>query len=199
MSGVDSTTVPATRDPALAVQHPDEEFAVLRFRERFRENYWLRRDPIYRDRLRWRAHTFRHLVHLLPGQSILEIGCGQGLFTQALAKVSRGRNPITAVSLDREHSPAPGFPENAEFLCATSLPGELAGRQFDFVVAMDLLDRRNAAWFASQIHDLLKPGGQVVFYESNPWNVVLKLRRALSRLLRGVTGAGCSAGRSSTS
>jgi len=123
-------------------------------------------------------------VHLIPGQSILEIGCGQGLFTQALAQVSKGRNPITAVSLDAEHMPAPGFPQNAEFRCATSLSGELAGRQFDYIVALDLLDRRNAAWFARQIYDLLKPGGQVVFYESNPWNVVLRVRRALSRVLR---------------
>ena len=28
---------------------------------------------------------------------------------------------------------------------------------------------------------MLKPGGEVIFYESNPWNVVLKLRRLLSR------------------
>src|SRR5206468_5607536 len=30
--------------------------------------------------------------------------------------------------------------------------------------------------------DLLAPGGQVLFYESNPWNVVLNLRRGLGRL-----------------
>ena len=35
------------------------------------------------------------------------------------------------------------------------------------------------------VYDLLKPGGQVVFYESNPWNVVLKLRRVVARLFGG--------------
>lgn len=28
---------------------------------------------------------------------------------------------------------------------------------------------------------MLKPGGEVIFYESNPWNVVLKLRQSLTR------------------
>ena len=32
------------------------------------------------------------------------------------------------------------------------------------------------------VYDLLKPGGQVLFYESNPWNVVLKLRRSMAPL-----------------
>ena len=58
----------------------------------------------------------------------------------------------------------------------------LRGRQFNFVVAMDLLDKDNCAEVLKIVYDLLKPGGQVLFYESNPWNVVLRLRRAVARL-----------------
>ena len=47
----------------------------------------------------------------------------------------------------------------------------MQGRQFDFVVAMDLLDRGNCAEVLKIVYDLLRPGGQVLFYESNPWNV----------------------------
>ena len=57
--------------------------------------------PILEDRLLWRAQTFRHMVHLLPGQTILEIGCGQGMFTSKLHRVSRGENAITAVTFVR--------------------------------------------------------------------------------------------------
>jgi len=31
------------------------------------------------------------------------------------------------------------------------------------------------------LHDVLAPGGEVIFYESNPWNPVLSLRRMLFR------------------
>jgi dolichol-phosphate mannosyltransferase len=70
---------------------------TLGVRERYRDQYWLTRDPIYHDRLLWRAQSFRHMVHLLPMQSILELGCGQGLLTRQLVRVSRGENPITSV------------------------------------------------------------------------------------------------------
>ncbi|HEY8650399.1 MAG TPA: hypothetical protein VIL70_05750, partial [Chthoniobacterales bacterium] len=58
--------------------------SVLAARERYRDDYWRKHDPIAADRLQWRAQTFRHIVHLLPGQTILELGCGEGLFTRAL-------------------------------------------------------------------------------------------------------------------
>jgi dolichol-phosphate mannosyltransferase len=62
-------------------------------------------------------------------------------------------------------------------------PQRLEGRQFDFIVAMDLLDKRVCAWLLQYAMDLLKPGGQVLFYESNPWNIMLKLRRYFSQWL----------------
>src|SRR5262245_51557146 len=71
---------------------------TLAEREKFRERYQREKDPICADRLSWRAQTFRHMVHLLPGQTILEIGSGDGAFVQQLWRVSRGQNPITAVT-----------------------------------------------------------------------------------------------------
>ena len=65
---------------------------TLAIREQFRDHYLQRRDPIAEDRMLWRAQTFRHMVHLLPGQTILELGCGQGIFTRQLVRVSRGEN-----------------------------------------------------------------------------------------------------------
>jgi len=40
-----------------------EYIEQLSYREKYRDDYLLNRDPIYRDRLFWRAQTFRHLVH----------------------------------------------------------------------------------------------------------------------------------------
>lgn len=155
---------------------------TLGMREQYRDQYWQRRDPICEDRLLWRAQTFRHMVHLLPDQAVLELGCGQGLFTRQLFHVSRGENPITTVTFNADNIRPEDLPASIEFLRTSSLPGELAGRQFDFIVAMDLLDKRNCAWVLQNVYELLKPGGQVIFYESNPWNVVLKFRQSISQL-----------------
>ncbi len=156
---------------------------TLALREKTRDEYLVRRDPIARDRLRWRAQSFRHMAHLLPGQSILEIGCGKGLFTRQLVQITHGRNPITAVTFGSSSDKPADWPESAEWCASESFPETLQGRQFDFIVAIDLLDQRNCAVVLQHVYGLLNPGGQVLFYESNPWNVVLKLRRAIARAL----------------
>ncbi len=156
-------------------------FQTLAFRERSRDEYLVRRDPIATDRLRWRAQSFRHLVHLLPGQSILELGSGQGLFTRQLVHITQGKNPITAVRFGAQSDLVGPSADSTELITAESFPGSLEGRHFDLIVAMDLLDQRNCAAMLQKTYGLLKPGGQVVFYESNPWNILLKLRRGLAR------------------
>lgn len=162
----------------------DEKKETLGIRESFRDRYWLKRDPISSDRLLWRAQTFRHLVHLLPGQTILELGCGQGLFTQQLYQVSRGENPICAVTFNNSTLRPERLPADVEFLNGALNPYILEQRKFDYVVAMDLLDEDNCGWFLQNIYDLLKPGGQVIFYESNPWNIVLRARRLMSKIIK---------------
>ena len=152
------------------------EIKTLSVREQYRDRYWLKRDPIYRDRLLWRAQSFRHMVHLLPGQTILELGCGCGLFTQQLVQVSRGENLITAVTFNPEGDRPDTLPISVQFVNAPLQSEALGTQQFDFIVAMDLLDGNNCAWFLQNVYELLKPGGQVLFYESNPWNLALRLR-----------------------
>jgi dolichol-phosphate mannosyltransferase len=154
---------------------------TLALRERVREAYWQRRDPIIDDRMLWRAQTFRHIMHLLPGQNILEIGCGGGVFTRKLVKVTRGECPLTAITFDPNASRPSEFSSDVEFLACSSLEKALDGRRFDFILAHDMLDKRNAAWFLQQIFSLLAPGGRVLFYESNPWNVIRRLRKSIGR------------------
>jgi dolichol-phosphate mannosyltransferase len=156
----------------------------LAVRERYRDDYWRKDDPIAEDRLLWRAQTFRHTVHLLPSQTILELGCGDGLFTRALLHISRGENPITAVRFQEGAHLPPDIAMKIELLGIPDFPSALAGRSFDYVVAMDLLDNRYASQLLNTVHGLLVPGGELVFYESNPRNPVYKLKRLFSRLLR---------------
>jgi dolichol-phosphate mannosyltransferase len=156
--------------------------STLAVRERYRDDYWRKRDPIIDDRLLWRAQTFRHTVHLLPGQTILELGCGELRLTRALLQVSRRENPITAVTFQSSAHDLSAKNAKVEFVQLSELPGSLAGRRFDCVVAMDLLDRGNSSELLQIVHELLVPGGEMVFYESNPWNPMYKLRGLFLRL-----------------
>lgn len=159
-------------------------FPTLLARERYRDLYWRKHDPIVDDRLLWRAQTFRHTVHLLPGQTILELGCGELRLTRTLLRVSRGENPITAVTFQQSMPDPTLMDPNVEVLQLSQLPGPLAGRTFDCIIAMDLLDRDTSSELLEIVHELLGPGGEMVFYESNPWNPVQKIRGALARLGR---------------
>jgi dolichol-phosphate mannosyltransferase len=178
---------PRRRGPAagggLVTGSVDLSTGTLALRERVREAYWKRRDPIVDDRMLWRAQTFRHVMHLLPGQSILELGCGDGAFTRQLVGVTRGECSLTAVTFAPEARRPARFPPNVEFLASGLLPGVLEERRFDFIIAHDLLDKRNATWLLQQVFALLLPGGRFLFYESNPWNVIRRLRQGFGPLL----------------
>src|SRR5215469_9294630 len=104
-------------------------------RERFRDEYRKRRDPIADDRLMWRSQIFRHLTHLMPGQAILELGCGDGAFTRQLTRVSRGENPITAVSFQQGHQPVELL-RAVKYLAGLKQIQSLAARHFNLIVGL---------------------------------------------------------------
>jgi phospholipid N-methyltransferase len=56
----------------------------------------------------------------MPNQTILELGCGQGLFTRQLFRVSRGENPITAVTFDADDIHLENLPASVELLKTSS-------------------------------------------------------------------------------
>uniref|UniRef100_B8HMN3 Glycosyl transferase family 2 n=1 Tax=Cyanothece sp. (strain PCC 7425 / ATCC 29141) TaxID=395961 RepID=B8HMN3_CYAP4 len=157
------------------------EIQALGLREKLRDRGQMS-DPICSDRLSWRSQAFRHLVHLLPGQTILELGCGNGLFTEKLVQVSRGENPITAVTFNASNPRPQDLPTNVHFINAALAPTDLSEQTFDFIVVMDLLDESNSIWFLQTVFNLLKPSGQVIFFESNPWNLVLRWQRLAAYL-----------------
>src|SRR5262245_38793275 len=121
--------------------------STLRMREQVRSAYAKQHDPIFDDRMLWRAQAFRHLMHLLPGHTILELGCGDCVFTRQLARTTRNECPITAVSFDfNAATPPVNLPKEVEFVSLSGLPGLLKQKKFNFVVAHDMLDKRSASW-----------------------------------------------------
>lgn len=168
------TTRPCSADTLVLPTISESFLEGIGKLERIRDRYLMQNDPIVKERLQWRAQTFRHLIHLLPGQTILELGCGRGLFTQKVHQVTRGENPITAVTFAKRIPTQAHQLEDVEVLSWLNDAAELQGRTFDFIVATGLLDNSNCEWLLQQAYQLLKPGGQVIFYERNPWNPFLK-------------------------
>ena len=168
----------------MAYTHSSMTLALAE-REAFRDRYRHIRDPLAEDRLLWRAQTIRHLVHLLPGQTILELAAGDAQFTRKLASVTRGENEITAVTFQTSDRHPDAVPPGVRFLGPESLSDALEGCLFDVIVGIDILDERNCASLLQMIYKLLAPGGQLVLYETNPWNMVLKLRRMAGRVFGG--------------
>jgi SAM-dependent methyltransferase len=178
-------TLPVTERAAPPASEAHPGFAAVAARERVSDYYWSRRDPIHELRTWWRAQTVRHMFHVLPGESILELGCGSGGFTRALVRATRGECPITAasffVSPDEKKLGIPRAP--VELVRLHDLPGALAGRTFDYVLASNLLDLPTAPWLLTEVQRLLRPGGRLLFFETNPWNPMFALRKWLGRWL----------------
>jgi dolichol-phosphate mannosyltransferase len=143
----------------------------LKEMERSREKYWLNYPGTSPLRLRWRALTVRHWLHVLPGEKILELGAGSGLWTEHLTSVLRGENRITAVTFNRDLAEA-GNRKNlpgTRFLRVKNL-AELPEKSFDYIVGTAILCHDEYVENLKALYRLLKPGGQLLFFEANYWN-----------------------------
>jgi dolichol-phosphate mannosyltransferase len=163
--------------------------------ERAREAYWLRFPSTSPFRLRWRALTVRHWLHVIPGEKILEIGAGSGLWTQHLSAALRGENPVTAATFN-EHLARTGSTKNipnTRFVHVREL-ADLPEKSFDYVVGTAILCHELYEQNLSALYRLLKPGGQLLFFEANYWNPQVFLKNHIPGLGRLAGDAGCHIG-----
>jgi 2-polyprenyl-3-methyl-5-hydroxy-6-metoxy-1,4-benzoquinol methylase/glycosyltransferase involved in cell wall biosynthesis len=148
--------------------------------ERERERYWSRYPSTSPFKLRWRAIAVRHCFHVLPGETILELGAGSGLWTEHLTDVLRGENPIVATVFNDDFAAAAAARKlpNLRFQKVTDL-ADLPAESFDYVVGTAILCHDLYAQNLQAIHRLLKPGGQILFFEANYWNPQAIVKSAL--------------------
>ncbi|MGB8591369.1 MAG: glycosyltransferase, partial [Candidatus Acidiferrales bacterium] len=163
--------------------------------ERAREAYWLRFPSTSPFRLRWRAQTVRHWLHVIPGERILEVGAGSGLWTQHLSEALRGENPITAAAFNENlaTSGSARMIPNARFVQVRELT-ELPEKSFDYVVGTAILCHDLYEQNLSALYRLLKPGGQLLFFEANYWNPQVFLKNHVPGLGRLARDARCHIG-----
>jgi SAM-dependent methyltransferase len=168
----------------------------LREMERAREAYWLRYPGTSPTKLRWRALTVRHCFHVLPGEAILELGAGSGLWTEHLAAVLGGENPIIAAVFNDDLAAAAARRNlpNTQVLRVADFGAELPAEHFDYVVGTAILCHDHYAQNLRAIYRLLKPGGQCLFFEANYWNPQVLLKSLCPPLGRWAGNASCQVG-----
>lgn len=139
---------------------------MLRGLESQRERRWLSGGQAAELKLCWRASAIQHLLHLVPGESILEVGAGSGLLTMQLDRILHGENPLTSVVFSPEllTQAAGRRLHGVALLSGDSLRSIPAG-QFDYVVGVGMLWHSALAEWQRWIHRVLKPGGQMLFFE----------------------------------
>ena len=163
--------------------------------ERAREEYWQRNKRTSPIKLRWRAMTVRHCFHVLPGQTILELGAGSGMWTEQLSAVLRHQNEITAVVFNSDFAQHARWRtlQNVRCLEVKTLE-ELPAESFDYVVGTAILCHNEYHRNLSALYRVLKPGGQLLFFESNFWNPQVFLKNAIGPLGRWTGNAPCQVG-----
>jgi SAM-dependent methyltransferase len=162
-----------------------------------REAYWLRYPGTSPFKLRRRALTVRHCLHVLPGERVLELGAGSGLWTEHLTAVLRGENPITAAVFNEEllGSARSRLP-NTKFVHVTDLTRDLPAHSFDYVVGTVILCHDLYPQTLAALYRLLKPGGQLLFFEANYWNPQVLLKNLIRPFGRWCGDARCHVGMS---
>jgi dolichol-phosphate mannosyltransferase len=117
---------------------------------------------------------------VLPGESVLEVGAGSGLWTEHLTEVLRGENPITAAVFDSglaEQASARGL-KNVTVARIEDLGSDLPAGSFDYIVGTAILCHDLYEMNLRALHRLLKPGGQILFFEANHWNPQVFVKNA---------------------
>ncbi len=154
--------------------------------EQRRELNWLRNPGLSSLRLRRRALTTRHCLHILPGERILELGAGSGRWTEKLSMTLHGENPITAAVFDEKLASltsAKNLP-NTEVIQIKDLAADLQPASFDFIVGTEILCQNLYPQTLEVLYGLLKPGGQLLFFEKNIWNPKILLKTLFSPIER---------------
>lgn len=110
-------------------------------------------------------------LKLLKGLSALDVGCGGGLVAEPLARMGAAVSGIDAgeqvIAVAREHAGAQGLDIAYRAGDVLDLAKEMPGH-FDLITCLEVVEHvAERGPFLAALHDLLKPGGLLIFSTPN--------------------------------
>jgi SAM-dependent methyltransferase len=128
-------------------------------------------------KLRWARRVKMLSSHLMPGMTVLELGCGTGTFTRELARSGADIIAIDVspelLEIARANYSAPNVHYQTENAYALSYPDAA----FDSVVGSSVLHHLEVEEALRNIYRVLKPGGTIFFTEPNMLNPQIAVQK----------------------
>lgn len=147
------------------------------------EAIWNWSSPAGRHRWARRVALFRTVL-ADSGMKVLEVGCGTGLFTAALADAGCR---ITAIDISpqlldlaRKRVTA----DNVVFALENAYATSFANSAFDAIIGSSCLHHLDLDKALQEFHRLLRPGGRIMFTEPNMLNPQIAMQKNIKWLKR---------------
>ncbi len=135
-------------------------------------------------RIRWERRVRMLTGHIKKGEKILELGCGTGHFTRALARTGAA---VTAIDISpdlltvaRRDRPS----DNVTFEVQNAYALTYPDATFDSVVGSSVLHHLEIEPALAQINRVLRPGGTIRFTEPNMLNPQIAIQKNVPAVKR---------------
>jgi SAM-dependent methyltransferase len=147
-------------------------------------------------------------LELKPGEIILDVGCGSGVFTRLLVELTQKANPITALDINRyflgeatQFARQQGYAEVIGFREASAENLPFADNAFDATVSVTVMEECDAGRMLAEMARVTKLGGRIgvmvraedmPLYVNAPVRAELKTKMEIPR--GNVAAKGCADG-----
>jgi len=128
-------------------------------------------------KLRWARRVKMLSGHLLPGMSVLEVGCGTGYFTRELARFGADMVAIDVSPELLEIAKANCSAPNVRYEIQNAYELSYSDALFDSVVGSSVLHHLEIEEAVREIYRVLKPGGTIYFTEPNMLNPQIAIQK----------------------
>ncbi len=133
------------------------------------ESVWNWASPAGQVRADRRARYFVDVAKIKSSDRVLEIGCGTGLFTGKVFKLSGAQITATDLSEDLLNIAKSKNPE-AKFVVDDAMKMSFSEHSFDVVFGSSVLHHLDMNVALSEIYRVLKKNGRMIFAEPNMIN-----------------------------